>query len=71
MRGEEHFPAFHSLNAAALSFRKGGKALLKGSPNTPPPLVYIYTNPVFLKQLFNEINISFYYIIIINAFAGS
>lgn len=47
MQGEEHSPVFHSLNAAALSFRKGGKALLKGSPNTPPLLVYTYTNIKF------------------------
>lgn len=55
------------LNAAALSFRKRGETLLKDSANTPPLLVYIYTNPIFLKQLFNKITISFYDII--SAFA--
>lgn len=71
MQGEEHSPAFPSLNAAALNFRKGAKAVLKESPNIPPLLVYIYTNLVFLKQLFEEIIISFCDIIIINAFSGS
>lgn len=71
VQGEEHSPAFHSLNTAALSFRKGGKALLEGSANTLPLLVYIYRNPVFLKQFFNKIIISFYDTIIKNAFAGS
>lgn len=38
------------LNAAARSFRKGKEALLKGPANTPPLLVYIYTNPIFLSN---------------------
>lgn len=54
--------------AAVLSFRKGGEALLKGPANTPPLLVCIYTNPIFLKQIFKKITISFYDIV--SAFAG-
>jgi len=66
-----HLP-FHltaKLKAAAVSFRKRGKACLKGPTNTPPLLVYIYTNPIFLKQLFKKITILFHDIII-SAFAG-